>query len=60
MKFYRYYADILPPLFVDVLAHTGQFWLFKWTRIYGVQVGPWFFGAIRGEARAPEEQNYVE
>lgn len=21
---------------------------FRWTRIYGVQCGPWFIGAIRG------------
>ncbi len=27
---------------------------FRWTRILGVQLGPWFFGAIRGRAEQPQ------
>lgn len=26
-------------------------WHFVWHRVIGVQIGPWFIGAIRGETR---------
>jgi len=35
------------PLFVRIWANA---WMdFEWTHIFGVQVGAWFFGAVRGE-----------
>ena len=26
---------------------------FRWTGLYGVQIGPWFIGAIKGSVEAP-------
>jgi hypothetical protein len=37
----------LNPLFVRVWAN--RWFDFEWTHILGVQIGPWFFGAVRGE-----------
>jgi hypothetical protein len=33
---------------LPVTLHLTRDRRFSWTRIYGVQVGPWFIGAIRG------------
>ena len=49
MKLYRFWRDTLPLLRVVVTFPNGKRFAFDWTRIYGVQIGPWFFGAIRGE-----------
>lgn len=46
MKLYRVRLR-MNPLFVRVWAN--QWFDFEWTHIFGVQVGPWFFGAVRGE-----------
>jgi hypothetical protein len=43
MKWYRLQFDALP-----VTVHLTQDHRFVWTRICGVQLGSWFFGAIRG------------
>ena len=46
MKIYRVRLR-MNPLFVRVWAN--QWHDFEWTHILGVQVGPWFLGAVRGE-----------
>lgn len=33
---------------VPITVHLRTVHKFLWTRIYGVQIGPWFIGAIRG------------
>lgn len=46
----RFYWFRLLRLPVTVHLHTDH--RFEWTRIYGLQVGSWFVGAIQGtEAR---------
>lgn len=39
---------------LPVTLHLARDHRFHWTGIYGVQLGPWFIGAIRGSA-APEQ-----
>lgn len=49
---YRYHLE--HPLMVRVLSlypHQD----FEWTNIYGLQIGPWFLGAIRGKQIKPKE-----
>ena len=59
MKVYRFWRDSLPLLRVLVTLPSGKSEAFDWTRIYGVQVGPWFFGAIRGEKAKPSPSGRV-
>ncbi len=37
---------------LPVTVHLDPDRLFRWQRICGVQIGRWFFGAIRGTAAA--------
>lgn len=38
---------------LHLTLHLSHDWDLRWTRIHGVQVGPWFLGAIKGSAVAP-------
>jgi len=37
-------------LALPVTLHLQHDHRFVWTRLYGLQLGPWFFGAIKGSA----------
>lgn len=45
VRFYNFTFDALP-----VTVHLRRDRRFAWTRILGVQLGPWFIGCIRGSA----------
>lgn len=49
LRWYRFVFDALPVTF-----HLRKDFHFHWQRIVGVQVGPWFVGAIRGSYVDPE------
>ncbi len=40
---------------LPVTVHALRDHRFRWQRIIGVQLGPWFFGAIRGQAEQPDD-----
>lgn len=49
MKFY-WFKFGLPGLPVELPAMPRHARRFRWTGLYGVQIGSWFFGAIKGDA----------
>ena len=51
MKWYWFNFRRLP-----VTVHLKQDRHFLWQWICGVQIGPWFFGAIRGNQVEPSEE----
>ena len=50
-KVYAYRFRALPVTF-----HLRTDHRFHWTHIVGVQIGAWFFGAIRGRAVVPDDE----
>lgn len=46
-EIYRFQFAGLP-----VTIHINPSKRFKWTHIYGIGIGPWFIGAIRGSEEA--------
>jgi hypothetical protein len=54
MKVYRHRYTALP-----VTLHLERDHRFIWTWILGVQIGPWFFGAIKG-SEVPESETKGE
>jgi hypothetical protein len=44
LYWFRFRQRLLP-----VTVHLENEHRFLWSRIYGVQFGPWFFGAIKGD-----------
>lgn len=38
---------VIFPAFAEERRH------YRWTGLYGVQIGPWFFGAVKGRPEAP-------
>lgn len=38
----------------DVTYHLEHDWTSRWRAIRGVQIGPWFIGAIKGEIKTEE------
>lgn len=53
MKLYKFNFKKNP---VAVVVYLKEAHAFLWTRIYGIQIGPWFVGAIRGSRDVPASE----